>query len=120
MWILGGMNFPKLSWDEEDVPTIMPGCSCSGLYEEFIDIQNEYSLLQVVREAIRCGNILDLFLTSNSTLVNSIQLLPGLSDHDTVKSVVSIKPKVVKQNTRKNYLYRRADWESFKQLYDLV
>ena len=32
-----------------------------------------------------------------------------------MKSVVSIKPKVVKQNARKTCLYRRADRESFKQ-----
>ncbi|MCW4309234.1 MAG: reverse transcriptase domain-containing protein [Candidatus Thiodiazotropha endolucinida] len=115
MWVLGDMNFPKLSWDEEDVPLILPGCNYPGLYEEFIDILNEFSLSQVVREATRCGNILDLFLTSNITLINTVQILPGLSDHDIVKSAVSIKPRVVKQNPRKTFLYRKADWESFRQ-----
>ena len=110
IWILGDMNFPKLFWDEEDVPTIKPGCSCPRLYEDFIGILNEFSLSQVVREPTTCDNILDRFLTTNSSLVNSVNILPGLSDHNIVKSEVSIKPKV----TRKAHLYRRADWESFR------
>ena len=40
--------------------------------------------------------------------------MPGLSDHNIVKSEASIKPKVTKQKPGKAHLYRRADWESFR------
>ena len=89
---LGDMNFPKLSWDDDDVPIIKPVCSCPRLYEDFIEMLNDFNLSQVVWETTRGDNILDLFLTTNSTLVNSVYIYPGLSDHDIVKSEVSIKP----------------------------
>ena len=111
IWVLRDMNFPKLSWDDDDVPIIKPGCSCLRLYEDFIEMLNDLYLSQVVREATKGDNILGLFLTTNSTLVNSVYIYPGLSDHDIVKSDVSIKHKVAKQKPRKFYLNRRADWE---------
>ena len=108
------MNFPKLFWDEEDVPTIKPGCSCPRLYEDFIEILNDFRFSKLVRESTRCDDILDLFLTTNSSLVNSVNIMPGLSDHNIVKSEVSIKPKVTKQKPRRAHLYRRAVWGSFR------
>ena len=91
IWVLGDMNFPKLSWDDDYVLIIKPGCSCPRLYEDFIEMFNDFNLSQVDREATRSEYILDLFLTTNSTLVNSVYIYPGLSDHDIVKSEVSIK-----------------------------
>ena len=114
IWILGDMDFPKLFWDEEAVPTIKPGCSCPRLYVDFIEILNDFSFSQVVREPTRCDNIIDLFLTTNSSPVNSVNILPGLSDHNIIKSEVSVKPKVIKQKPRKVHLYNRANWESFR------
>ena len=74
IWVL---DFPKLSWDDDDVSIIKLGCSC----EDFIEMLNDFNLSQVVREATRGDNILDLFLTTNSTLVNSLYIYPGLSGH---------------------------------------
>ena len=94
------MNVSKLSWDGDDVPIIKPRCSCLRLYEDFIEMLNDFNLSQVVREATRGDNILDLFLTTDSILVNSVYIYRGLSDHDIVKSEVSI--------------YQRANWKSFR------
>ena len=52
-------------------------------------------------------------MTTNPTLVKSISIIPGLSDHDVVRCVIDTKPKQSKQPPRKAYLYRKADWESF-------
>ena len=68
----------------------------------------------MVREATRSGNILDLFLTTNPTLVNSVGVIPGLSDHHTVRCFVDTKPKVNRKAPRKAYVYRKANWEEFK------
>ena len=78
-------------------------------------MMNEYSLSQMVKEPTRGENILDLFLTSNPTLVDSVSIIPGLSDHNIVSCVVDISPKLVKQSRRKTFLYRRADWCSFRE-----
>ena len=72
--VLEDMNFPKLSWDDDDVPIIKPGCSCPRLYEDFIEMLNDFNLSQVIIEAIRGDSILDIFLTTNSTLVNSVNI----------------------------------------------
>ena len=38
----------------------------------------------MVSEPTRGGNILDYFLTLNPTLVNDIEIHPGIADHDLV------------------------------------
>ena len=114
IWVLGDLNYPKLDWDAEDIPFIRPGCTQTKLYEGFIETLKEFSLMQMVREPTRGGNILDLFLTTNHTLVKSVSIIPGLSDHNIVKCIVNSKPKVTKKAPRKTFLYRKADWVSFR------
>ena len=70
--------------------------------------------MQMVREPTRGGNILDLFLTTNHTLVESVSIIPGLSDHKIMKCIVNSKPKVTKKAPRKTFLYTKADWVSFR------
>ena len=41
----------------------------------------------------RGQNILDLFFTTNSTLVDNVSIIPGLSDHDIVLAKVNAKPE---------------------------
>ena len=56
----------------------------------------------MVHKATRQGNILDLFLTTNHTLVNSVNITPGLSDHDIVEGVVDRKHASTKKAPRKS------------------
>ena len=63
----------------------------------------------------RGQNILDLFLTTNPTLVDNVSITPGLSDHDIVLIQVNVKPEVLKQVPRNIYLYKNADWDQLKQ-----
>ena len=48
----------------------------------------------MVSEPTRGENTLDLFLTSNPTLVNEFQIKPGLADHEVMVATVNLKPKV--------------------------
>ena len=43
-----------------------------------------------------------------------MSIIPGLSDHNIVKCTVNSKPRVSKTAPRKTFLYRKADWASFK------
>ena len=45
----------------------------------------------------RGQNILDLFLTTNPTLMDNVYITPGLSDHEIVLIQVNVKPEVLKQ-----------------------
>ena len=68
----------------------------------------------MVRKPTRKGNVLDLFLTSNRTLVNKVEILSGISDHEISISNVSIKPKMSRQKPRLILIYRKVDWDKFK------
>lgn len=114
LWILGDFNFPKLSWDSEHIPTIRSGCSYLSIYKDFISCLDDYSLVQMVSDPTRGDNTLDLFLTSNHTLVNKTEVKTGIADHDITISNVSVKPKMSRQKPRSVPLYKKADWDSFK------
>ena len=60
-------------------------------------------------------NILDLFLTTNPTLVDNVSITPGLPDHDIVLTQVNVKPEVLKQVPCNIHLYKKADWKQLKQ-----
>ena len=49
-------------------------------------------------------NTLDLFLTSNPNLIQKVDILPGLGEHDVVLAEGLIKPVFQKQKKTKNPL----------------
>ena len=57
---------------------------------------------------------LDLFFTNNSSLVNKVEVIPGISDHEIVYIESSLKPRKVKKPPRKIYLYNKANIEQIK------
>lgn len=95
VWILGDFNYPKFTWTDNS-PTISPDCKYPSQYDEFIDLLNDFSLTQMVTLPTRYDNILDLFLIDNPTLVKSVEVRPGIADHDNVLSEVFIIPQVNK------------------------
>ena len=75
-----------------------PGGVSPGLSKQIIDITNEFGLEQVVCEPTRINDILDLFFTSNPTLVERSSVVQGISDHDGIPIVIiSCKPRIIKQ-----------------------
>ena len=77
-----------------------------------MDIAHDHNLSQTVLHPTRLHNILDLFLTNYPALIQSTQVIPGLSDHDIVIIESKIKPLFLKQTIRKIPLYDKADWQS--------
>ena len=61
------------------------------------------------------SNILELFFTSDQTLINKIEIIPGISDHEAVYIESSLKSMKVKSPARKDYQYRKADYENMKK-----
>ena len=64
---------------------------------------NFHSLEQVQLQPSRGDNILDLVLTNRPSLINSVSLIPGIADHDSICTDIMIKPKYCKQ--KKNVKY---------------
>ena len=40
--MLGDFNYPKFSWDYDHFPTILDTCKFRKLYEDVIDLMNEF------------------------------------------------------------------------------
>jgi hypothetical protein len=118
IWIGGDFNLPGINWDREMGSTLKPGDKYRPISEKFLEIVNDNFLVQVVDQPTRIqgntANTIDLFLTNNPTLVNKVDTLPGISDHEAVFLEISVRPKLNKQPRRKVHLYNKADWEGFK------
>ena len=115
IWILGDFNLPKLLMTDNE-SSVKPDCTYKQTYDTFLEILDDFGLTQTVKQPTRKGNILDLFLTSNPTLVDQVDCKPGLSDHDMVTATCALKPSVQKQKPRKVPLHSKADWPKFKSL----
>ncbi|MEW8546063.1 MAG: hypothetical protein AB2693_21280, partial [Candidatus Thiodiazotropha sp.] len=114
VWVLGDFNYPKMNW-EESQPILKQNCPSPEMYQDFISTINDSCLTQVVCEPTRESNILDLFLTNNPTLVDSVNVVPGIADHQAVVAVVRLRPSVQKVKPRTVHLYSKANWNIMRQ-----
>ena len=62
------------------------------MYRECLDAFYDCLLEQMVTSPTQGQNILDLFLTTNTTFIVKTTVLPGLSDHDIVQAELNVKP----------------------------
>ena len=108
MW---DFNLPEIDW-EILIPS--PGCGHPTFYRDCLEVLNGCLLEQMVTSPTRGQNVLDLFLTTNPTLVDNVSIIQGLSDHDIVLIQVNVKPEVLKQVPRNIHLYKKADWDQLK------
>ena len=77
-----------------------------------VDIALDYGLQQLVDKPTRGENILDLFFTNNGSLVQHVNVKPGISDHDYVEIMCDIKPARVKSPPRKVFLWKKANYQA--------
>ena len=106
IWLLGDFNLLKLLWPD-NTPVFKADCSCKKVYEYFIDLVNDLGFCQLVTQPTRGGNTLDLFLTSNQTLVDEIKCSPGLSYHDIITAMYRSYKKTQNHDKRKSFLTLR-------------
>ena len=67
---------PKLTWPDRTL-FITPDCSHKAVYELFLEILHDFSFCQMVTEPTSQDNVLDLFLTTNHTLIDKVSCLPA-------------------------------------------
>ena len=112
-WLGGDFNLPDIDWD---ILSPKPGGTAPGLSKLLLEISNDFGLEQIVREPTRINNTLDLFFTTNPTLVERSTIVPGISDHDGIpKITTSCKPRVIKQKPHKIYMYHKANIQALKE-----
>ena len=84
IWIGGDFNLAGIDWNNL---TTLPSSPNTKICSALIETINDFSLSQVVDLPTRKANILDLFFTSNPSLVNQVTTTPPLTekaDHDIV------------------------------------
>ena len=92
----GGFNYPKFSWDANHLPSIKQEFSFTDMYDDFMSMLDDFCLVQMITEATRCENVLDIFLTSNQ----KTEILPGTADHEIMVADVNLKPQIGRQKPR--------------------
>ena len=111
IWLSGDFNAPDISWQ---VPSVLPGSSNFNTHQLLIDISQHHRLSQMVTEPTRLNNTPDLFLTNLPTLIQEVEVVPGLSDHDAVIVQSKMRMSLAKQANRKIPLYSKANWQAIR------
>ena len=116
LWLVGDFNLSGIDWTTY---SIKPKSQNTKQCKQLIDICQDNYLEQVVNNPTHITatsqSTLDLFFTSNSSLVNKTEIIPGISDHEIVYIESSLKPRKVKKPPRKIYLYKKANTEKIKE-----
>ncbi|XP_021366929.1 uncharacterized protein LOC110459148 [Mizuhopecten yessoensis] len=110
--LAGDFNLSNMDWENSAVTS---GTSQPQVHQEVLNLLDEFSLSQIQDTPTREGNILDLYITNNTTLVKNCQVIPGISDHHSVVVDADIKPHYIINKRRKIFSYKKADWNSLEE-----
>ena len=85
--------------------------------KKLTDIVNENDLAEIVREPTRGNNIMDLMFTTNHGLISSVEVHPGMSDHNVIITDVNLQTKSAKTKSHRVLLYKKADMDRLKTFF---
>jgi len=106
--ILGGdFNLPNITWE---IMAVTPGKTNRHTPDL---LRNNHSLKNIQTEPTMHENIM-----SNKqpfpSLLKSVQVIPGISDHHIVLVDQDIQPSISKPKPRKVLLYKNVNWDHVK------
>ena len=89
----GDFNLPDINWEEE---TVLPYATSATVSNQMLTLAKDFYLDQMITEPTRITetttNTLELFFTSNPTLINKVETISGISDHEAVFIQSSLRP----------------------------
>ena len=104
----GDLDLPDINWEEE---TVLPYATSATVSNQMLTLTKDFYLDQMITEPTRITettvNTLELFFTSNFTLINKVEIIPGISDHEAVFIESSLCPMKVKIPPRKVFQYKK-------------
>ena len=81
----------------------------------FLDVIHDHDLDQLVTEATRGNNILDLILCSHPHIISDINIIPGISNHEALLFCLGSPTKpVIDEINRSIFLFHKGDMASLK------
>jgi hypothetical protein len=117
MWLGADFNLGDINWEDESLKPL--NASHARECRQLLTVTRDSFLEQMVLEPSRVTetmeNTLDLFFTNNSTLINKVEIIPGMSDHKAVYIESNLRPVTTKTAKRKVNQYRKADFQTMKE-----
>ena len=116
IWIQG---IEKLTLDSRvNTLSTTPENTKPHVCSKLIDIVADSGMTQLQRNPTRQDSLLDLFLTSNPSLVTEMDTIPGIStaeEHDTIVVDARLQAYTTKKQPHKIYKWDKADWDRIKE-----
>ena len=112
IYICGDFNLGDIDWS--DMTTTNP--QTAKYHDKLFEILDEFGLQNVQKEATRpaSGKCLDFVITNMPTTINSLEVVPGISDHHAVSFDISVKPRRANKPPHKVYLYKNSNQDAMK------
>ena len=113
--LAGDFNCRDIDWETLSVP---PGSQIPSVCKKLIDVSITSGLTQLQRESTKLDSLLDLFFSSNPSLVDTLQNAPGIStatEHESIIVHTKLRADISKTKPHKVYLWKKADWQTIKQ-----
>ena len=88
--IAGDSNLPDVEWSDPGYSIKTPAQWPKTVNQKALDIIKEHGLQQMVKHPTRGDNILDTVFTNDEDLIESVQVVPGISDHCAVLVVLNV------------------------------
>ena len=103
---------PNIHWDLNSVVSnAYPLKLCNMLLDTF----STFGFTQLVDSPTRGNNILDLFVTNRSRLIQEDKVSPGISDHELTGIESSLIATLTESQPRMVYLWHQANWQALSE-----
>ena len=116
IWLSGDFNLADIDWTDN---SLKGSATKTALCNQLINITADRFLQQLVSQPTRITetteSLLDLFFCNNRSLVNTVEVIPGISDHEAVYIEASLRPHKTPQPPRTVFCYNKADYDSIKK-----
>ena len=110
--IAGDFNLPDINWSKQQITNNRT----ASKHNKLLEIINEFGLQNMMNNPTRIdsGNILDLILTSNPSIIVNTQTTPGMSGHEAVTFNVNLNPVRNRKPPHKIFQYKSSSWDKLK------
>ena len=116
IWLSGDFNLADIDWTDN---SLKGSATKPALCNQLINITADRFLQQLVSQPTRITetteSLLDLFFCNNRSLVNTVEVISGISDHEAVYIEASLRPHKTPQPPRTVFCYNKADYDSVKK-----
>jgi hypothetical protein len=98
-----------------DTMTVNQEAQDKEIQRAVMEVVTANSMVQIHEQPTRGNNLLDVVLTTNSSLIKSSSNAPGISDHDMVVTDCDTKPYYLSKRPRKWYIYSKVNWDKLQE-----